>query len=172
MSQLSAVTTDAEGRLVSFFEGSYLVTVRRDPVGRPLFARAVSAGKPTLQTEFKYNAGGVLVGTNGNQIVRIFQRVFAAFVPQNYGLTEPLQDAVNAIEADMRTNPTKPESRQRKSAPRTTGRSDLAKNPKFAELSPEELVKSGVPEDAVRLSIGIEHIDDLLADLDQALAAV
>ena len=40
------------------------------------------------------------------------------------------------------------------------------------QLSPEELVKSGVPEDAVRLSIGIEHIDDLLADLDQALAAV
>ena len=40
------------------------------------------------------------------------------------------------------------------------------------QLSPEELIKSGVPEDAVRLSIGIEHIDDLLADLDQALAAV
>jgi O-acetylhomoserine (thiol)-lyase len=40
------------------------------------------------------------------------------------------------------------------------------------QLSPEELAQSGVPEDAVRLSIGIEHIDDLLADLDQALAAV
>jgi O-acetylhomoserine (thiol)-lyase len=40
------------------------------------------------------------------------------------------------------------------------------------QLSPEELVKAGVPEDAVRLSIGIEHIDDLLADLTQALAAV
>jgi O-acetylhomoserine (thiol)-lyase len=39
------------------------------------------------------------------------------------------------------------------------------------QLSPEELTKAGVPEDAVRLSIGIEHIDDLLADLDQALAA-
>ena len=39
------------------------------------------------------------------------------------------------------------------------------------QLSPEELVKAGVPEDAVRLSIGIEHIDDLLADLDQALSA-
>ena len=38
--------------------------------------------------------------------------------------------------------------------------------------SPEELAKSGVPVDAVRLSVGIEHIDDLLADLDQALAAV
>ncbi len=40
------------------------------------------------------------------------------------------------------------------------------------QLSPEELVKAGVPEDAVRLSIGIEHIDDLLADLTQALAQV
>ncbi len=40
------------------------------------------------------------------------------------------------------------------------------------QLSPEELGKSGVSEDAVRLSVGIEHIDDLLADLDQALAAV
>jgi len=40
------------------------------------------------------------------------------------------------------------------------------------QLSPEELVKAGVPEDAVRLSIGIEHIDDLLADLTQSLDAV
>ncbi len=40
------------------------------------------------------------------------------------------------------------------------------------QLSPEELAKAGVPEDAVRLSVGIEHIDDLLADLDQALAQV
>ncbi|WP_263771396.1 O-acetylhomoserine aminocarboxypropyltransferase/cysteine synthase family protein [Propionivibrio soli] len=39
------------------------------------------------------------------------------------------------------------------------------------QLSPEELVKSGVSEDMIRLSIGIEHIDDLLEDLDQALAA-
>jgi O-acetylhomoserine (thiol)-lyase len=40
------------------------------------------------------------------------------------------------------------------------------------QLSAEELAKSGVPEDAVRLSIGIEHIDDLLADLQQSLDAV
>jgi len=39
-------------------------------------------------------------------------------------------------------------------------------------LSPAELAKAGVGEDTVRLSIGIEHITDLLADLDQALAAV
>lgn len=40
------------------------------------------------------------------------------------------------------------------------------------QLSPAELAKSGVSEDAVRLSIGIEHVDDLIADLDRALAAV
>jgi len=38
------------------------------------------------------------------------------------------------------------------------------------QLSPEELAKTGVTEDTVRLSVGIEHIDDLLADLDSALA--
>jgi len=37
------------------------------------------------------------------------------------------------------------------------------------QLSPEELAKAGVSEDMVRLSIGIEHIDDLKQDLDQAL---
>jgi len=40
------------------------------------------------------------------------------------------------------------------------------------QLSPEELAKSGVTEDTVRLCVGIEHIDDLRADLDQALAKV
>ncbi|WP_175726902.1 O-acetylhomoserine aminocarboxypropyltransferase/cysteine synthase family protein [Burkholderia ambifaria] len=40
------------------------------------------------------------------------------------------------------------------------------------QLSPAELAKAGVKEETVRLSIGIEHIDDLLADLDQALAQV
>ena len=39
------------------------------------------------------------------------------------------------------------------------------------QLGPEELLKAGVSEDMVRLSIGIEHIDDIIADLDQALAA-
>ena len=40
------------------------------------------------------------------------------------------------------------------------------------QLSAEEMVKSGVSEDTVRLCVGIEHIDDLRADLDAALAAV
>ena len=39
------------------------------------------------------------------------------------------------------------------------------------QLSPAELEKAGVKEETVRLSIGIEHIDDLIADLQQALAA-
>ena len=38
------------------------------------------------------------------------------------------------------------------------------------QLSPEELDKAGVSEDTVRLCVGIEHIDDLVADLEQALA--
>jgi len=40
------------------------------------------------------------------------------------------------------------------------------------QLGPDELKKAGVSEDMVRLSIGLEHIDDLKADLAQALAAV
>jgi O-acetylhomoserine (thiol)-lyase len=40
------------------------------------------------------------------------------------------------------------------------------------QLNPVELAKAGVSVDMVRLSVGIEHIDDLLADLEQALAAV
>jgi O-acetylhomoserine (thiol)-lyase len=40
------------------------------------------------------------------------------------------------------------------------------------QLSPEELAKSGVGLDTVRLSVGIEHIDDLLADLEHALNQV
>ncbi|WP_448130711.1 O-acetylhomoserine aminocarboxypropyltransferase/cysteine synthase family protein [Stenotrophomonas rhizophila] len=38
------------------------------------------------------------------------------------------------------------------------------------QLDAAELEKAGVSEDTVRLSVGIEHIDDLLADLEQALA--
>ena len=40
------------------------------------------------------------------------------------------------------------------------------------QLSADEMAKAGVTEDTVRLSIGIEHIDDLKADLEQALRAV
>ncbi|WP_313077167.1 O-acetylhomoserine aminocarboxypropyltransferase/cysteine synthase family protein [Melaminivora sp.] len=40
------------------------------------------------------------------------------------------------------------------------------------QLDAHELAKAGVTEGMVRLSVGIEHIDDLLADLNQALDAV
>ena len=39
------------------------------------------------------------------------------------------------------------------------------------QLSEEELVTAGVRPDAIRLTVGIEHIDDILADIDQALTA-
>ena len=39
------------------------------------------------------------------------------------------------------------------------------------QLSPAELIKAGVSGDMVRSSIGIEHIDDIIDDLSQALAA-
>lgn len=38
------------------------------------------------------------------------------------------------------------------------------------QLNDEELKAAGVSADMVRLSIGIEHVDDLIADIDQALA--
>ena len=40
------------------------------------------------------------------------------------------------------------------------------------QLNEEELAKAGVSEDLVRVCIGIEHIDDILADIEQALANV
>ncbi|PHR50660.1 aminotransferase class I/II-fold pyridoxal phosphate-dependent enzyme [Cycloclasticus sp.] len=39
------------------------------------------------------------------------------------------------------------------------------------QLSVEELAKVGVSEEMVRLSVGIEHIDDIIGDIEQALAA-
>ena len=39
-----------------------------------------------------------------------------------------------------------------------------------SQLSPEEQAATGVSEGYVRLAVGIEHIDDIIADLDQALA--
>lgn len=39
------------------------------------------------------------------------------------------------------------------------------------QLNDEELERAGVSRDLIRLSIGIEHIDDILADLEQALKA-
>lgn len=40
-----------------------------------------------------------------------------------------------------------------------------------SQLSAKEQAATGVSEGYVRLSLGLEHVDDILADLDQALAA-
>ncbi len=39
------------------------------------------------------------------------------------------------------------------------------------QLNPEELAAAGVSEDLVRLSIGIEHVEDIIGDIEQALVA-
>jgi O-acetylhomoserine (thiol)-lyase len=39
------------------------------------------------------------------------------------------------------------------------------------QMSPEEQRQAGIGPETIRLSVGIEHIDDIIADLDQALAA-
>ena len=41
-----------------------------------------------------------------------------------------------------------------------------------AQLSPEELLDQGIRPNTIRLSIGTEHIDDIIADLEQGFAAV
>jgi O-acetylhomoserine (thiol)-lyase len=38
-------------------------------------------------------------------------------------------------------------------------------------MSPEEQRQAGVTPEMIRLSIGIEHVSDIIGDLDQALAA-
>jgi O-acetylhomoserine (thiol)-lyase len=41
-----------------------------------------------------------------------------------------------------------------------------------SQLTADELTLTGVTEDFIRLSIGIESIADILADIDQALATI
>ncbi len=38
-----------------------------------------------------------------------------------------------------------------------------------SQLSPEDQISTGVSEGYVRLSVGLEHIEDIIADLEQAL---
>lgn len=40
------------------------------------------------------------------------------------------------------------------------------------QLNDEQLIEAGVLPDLIRLSVGIEDVDDIIADLDQALAAI
>ncbi|MDD6510858.1 MAG: PLP-dependent transferase, partial [Prevotella sp.] len=41
-----------------------------------------------------------------------------------------------------------------------------------SQLSPEELAEQHITPSTIRLSIGVEHIDDIIADLDQAFAQI
>ncbi|MEL7541450.1 MAG: PLP-dependent transferase, partial [Pseudomonadota bacterium] len=41
-----------------------------------------------------------------------------------------------------------------------------------SQLSGDELEAAGAGPDVVRVSVGIEHIDDIIADMEQALGAV
>ena len=41
-----------------------------------------------------------------------------------------------------------------------------------SQLSPEELADQGIQPNTIRLSIGTEHIDDIIADLENGFAAV
>jgi cystathionine beta-lyase/cystathionine gamma-synthase len=57
-------------------------------------------------------------------------------------------------------------------APSLGGVESLVSEPRFtshAHLSPEQRAKIGIPDGFVRLSVGIEDADDLIADLEQAL---
>ena len=55
------------------------------------------------------------------------------------------------------------------------GTESLAEHPAsmtHSDVDPEERIEMGITDKMVRLSIGVEHPEDLLADLEQALAAV
>jgi O-acetylhomoserine (thiol)-lyase len=41
-----------------------------------------------------------------------------------------------------------------------------------SQLDPSQQREAGITPELVRLSVGIEHIEDILADLDQALRAI
>ncbi|MND03533.1 Methionine gamma-lyase [compost metagenome] len=41
-----------------------------------------------------------------------------------------------------------------------------------ASVPPEKRAALGIADDLVRLSVGVEDVDDLIADLDKALAAI
>ncbi|HHY56472.1 MAG TPA: cystathionine gamma-synthase family protein [Chloroflexi bacterium] len=55
------------------------------------------------------------------------------------------------------------------------GTESLAEHPAtmtHSDVDPEERIEMGITDNMVRLSIGVEHPEDLIADLEQALAAV
>lgn len=60
-------------------------------------------------------------------------------------------------------------------APSLGGVESLIEQPlvmSYYEISPEERRRYGIPDNMIRLSCGIENAEDLIADLDQALASI
>ncbi len=59
-------------------------------------------------------------------------------------------------------------------APSLGGVETLVSEPRYtshAEVSDEELAAQGIPSDLIRVSLGIEDVDDIIADFDSALSA-
>ena len=50
--------------------------------------------------------------------------------------------------------------------------SDLPASTTHRQLSKEDLAAAGVPENLIRLSVGIENAEDIIADIAQALEKV
>jgi len=84
MSQITSIATDPSGRLVSFNEGVFVVTIRRDAAGKPLVARATGPGK-AMESEFKYSAVGVLTGVVGT----FESSMLATFMGEALGSSAP-----------------------------------------------------------------------------------
>ena len=49
--------------------------------------------------------------------------------------------------------------------------SELDTEPSGSQVSDEQLMEAGVRPDLIRLSVGIENADDIIADIEQALNA-
>ena len=93
------------------------------------------------------------------------------------GLTRgELRDAMGRVAAGLRQKGVEPGDRVVLLIKRLLNLGDaktLAIHPASTthrQLSDQELVKAGIRPETIRLSIGIEHIDDIIDDIDQALA--
>lgn len=64
---ITAITKDANSRIVSWKEDDYSYTLVRDAAGKPLLVRGSSAGRPVVSAEFKYRVSdGSFSGLVGN----------------------------------------------------------------------------------------------------------
>ena len=68
MQQISAITRDSSGNLISWIEVDYTYTLRRDSSGKPLFLRGTSPSRKTVGAEFIYS-GSTFTGMRGDEIL-------------------------------------------------------------------------------------------------------